>query len=130
MELFMHVTRVASLAFVFCLLASFDSVAMAQDAAAGEQVFRKNCSLCHTVQAGVNHQGPSLFGVVGRPSASLPGFHYSTADQGAKLTWDKETLDRYLPNPHKAIPGTAMAFAGLSNVADRKNIIAYLDTFH
>ena len=126
----MNVARALSLAIFLCSLAGPDGVAMAQDTAAGEQVFRKNCSLCHTVQQGVNHQGPSLFGVVGRQSASLPGFRYSSADQAAKLTWDKATLDRYLTNPHKVIPGTTMAFAGLSKAADRANIISYLDTLH
>ena len=126
----MHVTQAVSLAIVFCSLAGFDGVAMAQDTAAGEQVFRKNCSLCHTVQAGVNQQGPSLFGVVGRPSASVPGYNYSQADDAAKLTWTKETLDLYLINPHRVIPGTKMAFAGLRSDADRQNVIAYLATLH
>ena len=126
----MHVTQPVSLAIVFCSLAGFDGVAMAQDTAAGEQVFRKNCSLCHTVQAGVNQQGPSLFGVVGRPSASVPGYNYSQADDAAKLTWTKETLDLYLISPHKVIPGTKMPFAGLRSDADRQNVIAYLATLH
>ena len=42
------------------------------------------------------------------------------------ITWEKDTLDVYLTNPKKYIPGTKMVFAGLKKDKDRKNLIAYL----
>lgn len=103
--------------------------AMAQDAAEGEKVFRRQCFICHTVdKGGPNKQGPNLFGIVGRKTGSVDGFRYTTANKNADITWSAETLDSYLVNPRKVIPGTNMAFAGLSKEGDRKNLIAYLQT--
>ena len=52
----------------------------AADAAAGLAVFRTQCGVCHSpLIEGKNMVGPSLFGVVGRKSGSIDGFHYSAA---------------------------------------------------
>ncbi|MGO9392588.1 c-type cytochrome [Rhodoblastus sp.] len=107
---------------------SFASAASAAgDADAGKKVFNK-CAVCHTAVAGKNGLGPSLFGVVGRPSASAPGFNYSDAMKGAGKTWDDATLDAYLADPKAVVPGNKMAFAGLPKPEDRANVIAYLAT--
>ena len=73
--------------------------AQAADAAAGEAVFKSQCSICHSVQAGRNQVGPSLAGIVGRPAGQVANFHYSPANKNSGLTWDQATLDRYLTNP-------------------------------
>ena len=44
------------------------------------------------------------------------------------VTWTPETLEKYLPAPMKAVPGTKMTFAGLPNEKDRQDVIAYLET--
>ena len=72
--------------------------------------------------------GPSLFGVVGRQTGSVPGFHYSPANQGAHLTWDAATLDKYLQSPRTVIPGTTMTYGGLKDDTKRADLIAYLST--
>src|SRR5262245_20866597 len=88
--------------------------AVAQDAAEGEKVFRRQCFVCHTAEkGGPTKQGPNLFGIVGRKTGSVEGFRYSNANKKADITWSPETLDPYLANPRKVIPGTIMAFAGL-----------------
>jgi cytochrome c len=102
--------------------------AQAQDAAAGERVFKIQCSACHTVVPGKNMVGPSLHGVVGRTSGQIVGFRYSEANKKAALTFDAATLDRYLTNPKEVIPGTTMIFAGIKDETQRKNLIAYLET--
>jgi cytochrome c len=102
----------------------------AQDAAAGRRVFQNNCSICHTVQPGRNLVGPTLFGVVNRPSGHIPGFHYSDANRQSGLTWTVATLDRYLTAPRKVVPGTLMTFPGLKDSKQRADVIAYLATLH
>jgi len=97
----------------------------AGDAKNGSRVFNK-CKACHTVAAGKNRIGPSLHGVFGLTSGSVPKFRYSSAMQKAKIVWSEKTLDSYLANPKKTIPGTKMAFPGLKKQQDRDDLIAYL----
>lgn len=97
------------------------------DAAAGKVVFQK-CGLCHYGEQGKNKIGPSLWGVVGRPSASIADYNYSDAMKNAHKVWTPDVLFVYLEGPQKMVPGTKMAFAGLPNPQDRKNVIAYLET--
>lgn len=94
----------------------------------GEAVFKKYCAVCHSTEEGKNKVGPSLHGVVGRHSASLPNYSYSDAMKKADKTWDEKTLDSYLANPREVVPGTKMIFAGLKKEQDRQNVIAYLKT--
>jgi|SRR5579863_6045432 len=109
-------------------LANPSSPANAADPAAGKSVFNSYCSICHSVQPGKNMVGPSLFGVVGRQTGSVPGFHYSPANQNAHLTWDAATLDKYLQSPRTVVPGTTMTYGGLKDDTKRADLIAYLAT--
>lgn len=95
------------------------------DPVAGKMVFQK-CAVCHSSEAGVNKVGPSLHGVVGRRSASIADYNYSTAMKSANKVWDPKELDLYLTDPRAEVPGTKMIFPGLKNEADRQNLIAYL----
>ena len=121
-------TRSAILIVATAMLAAGTARADA-DPAAGKKVFAK-CSICHSAVADQNKLGPSLWGVVGRHSASVPGFVYSDAMKGANKTWDAATLDVYLTNPRGLVAGTKMIFPGLKEQADRENVIAYLETLH
>ncbi len=103
------------------------SLAQAADVEAGKAIFNR-CKACHSDKAGENKIGPSLYGVVGRPSGSIAGFKYSEAMTNAKLTWDAATLDKWLTKPAELVKGTKMVFPGLPNQADRDNVIAYLST--
>ena len=97
------------------------------DATHGKQVFQQ-CGICHSTEPGEAKLGPSLFGVVGRKAASVPGFRYSPAIQKlGDVTWNNEQLEKWLENPSKMAPGTAMAF-NLANAKDRDDVIAYLAT--
>lgn len=114
-------------------LATFCGIAAgarAQDASAGERVFKSQCSICHSPRPGRNIIGPSLFSVVGRHSGTVPGFQYSAANRGSGITWDPATLDRYLAGPGKVVPGTLMTYPGLKNPKQRADLIAYLTTLH
>jgi len=96
----------------------------------GETLFKKNCAICHTLEEGKNKIGPSLAGVVGRKAGSVPGFAYSAANKNSGDMWDEATLDTYLTDPRKFMPGTKMVFAGLKNSEDRKALIEYLKEPH
>ncbi len=96
------------------------------DAAAGKLVFAQ-CRTCHVTDAGVNKTGPSLNGIIGRKSGSIPGFAYSPANAGSGVVWTKEKLFQYLEKPQRVIPKTKMIFAGLPDAQKRANVIAYLE---
>ncbi len=102
-------------------------VSLTGNAEAGERVFMR-CQQCHTLEAGINRTGPSLHGIVGRPAASVTGFNYSPAMTSSGLTWDPDTLFRYLENPRSTVPGSRMIFAGIADPQQRADLIAYLET--
>ncbi len=97
------------------------------DPALGKTVFNQ-CAACHSVKEGENKIGPSLHGIVGRPSHSIANFNYSEAMKGYNVTWDPATLDHYLTDPRGTVPGTRMIFVGLKKEDQRANVIAYLET--
>jgi cytochrome c len=99
--------------------------AEAQDASRQGKRAIEVCLACHTVDKS-NGMGPSLAGVVGRPAASIPEFRYSRAMRNAHIVWDEKTLDAYLANPQKVVPGNAMPFAGVADSNQRAAMIAYL----
>ncbi len=93
---------------------------------AGRRVFAQ-CRSCHTVDAGApNRVGPNLDGVFGREIGSLEGFAYSEAVRDADFTWDAAQLDHWLANPQTFLPGNRMAFAGVRDETQRRDVIAYL----
>lgn len=95
------------------------------DPAQGEKVFNK-CKACHSLEEGKNKVGPSLHGVIGRQAAAVDGFKYSKAMQDSGLTWDEDTLEKYLANPRGVVPGTRMAFAGLKKDDEIEDVLAYI----
>lgn len=99
---------------------------------AGADVFKK-CRACHDVgPTAKNKVGPLLNGIVGRKAGTIDGFSYSEANKKAGtsgLVWSEEVMFKYLENPLSFMPGTKMAFAGLKDTEDRKDVIAYLKQF-
>ena len=109
-------------------VATLSAPAMAAgDVAKGAIVFNQ-CKVCHVVEKGVNRVGPSLWGVVGRKSGSVPGYTYSKANKESGIVWTAAELNTYLEAPQKVVKGTKMAFAGLKKPEDRANVIAFLST--
>ena len=96
--------------------------------AGGKPAAFVQCAACHAVEPGKHGIGPSLAGVYGTKSGELAGYAFSDAMKNANLTWDDKTLDEYLTNPMKVVPGTRMTYAGLADPAQRKAIIEYLKT--
>jgi cytochrome c len=99
--------------------------ARAQDVDAGKKVFNQ-CRACHVLDKTTNRVGPHLGDVIGRKAGSVEGFSYSDAMKNSGITWDEESLAKYLKDPKGFIAGNKMAFAGLKKDDDLKNLIAYL----
>jgi cytochrome c len=131
------IVRFLCLAF---LLAAAPSQVLAQVPAAkrvmepGERAFQY-CFSCHSVDpAETDLQGPNLFGVVGRPIASLPGYEYSAAMRAfgkANGKWTLALIERFIQEPHKMVPGTVMEGPpGVDDAEVRKLILGYLSKKH
>ena len=86
----------------------------------GQEV-ASNCMGCHTVSPADNRHtaGPTLWGVVGRAPASLPGFEYSSALPRLGGVWHEEALNAFVAHPMATAPGTSMQFEGLANAEER-----------
>jgi cytochrome c len=96
------------------------------DAKKGEADARA-CQACHNFEKGAGAKmGPPLYGVVGRPKASVEGFPYSDGLKSKGGTWTYADIDTFLANPKAFAQGTKMTFAGESDPAKRADIIAYL----
>jgi cytochrome c len=117
-----------ALTIAAALLSLTTAQTMAQDAAAGEKVFMK-CRACHQIgPTAKNSVGPALNGLVGRQAGTYENYNYSAANKNSGLTWDEATLAEYLKNPRAKVPGTKMAFAGLTSDTEIANVIAFLKT--
>jgi len=119
-----------SLILSAALLAGFSiaAPAFAQDAEAGQRVFNQ-CRACHNAdKGGRNGVGPNLWGIVDRKAASIEGFRYSTnmrtLGEGGHV-WTIENLTAYITNPKAVVPQGSMAFAGLRNEQQLKDLLAY-----
>jgi cytochrome c len=111
-------------------IAASSSSALAQDAAAGEQVFRRFCSPCHDVGEDAKIKlGPPLNGVDGRTAGTFEGFNYSQANKTSGITWGVESFTKYIRAPMQEMPGTRMAFVGIKNDKDIADLWAYLKQF-
>ncbi len=105
--------------------------AAAQDAQRGKAL-ADQCLACHTVAANEEPgPGPTLAGVAGAKAGTRADFEYSDAFQAAKangLIWTDAALDRFLANPQAEVPRNKMAYPGVTNAAERADIVAYLKT--
>ena len=97
------------------------------NAAEGAKIFKK-CAACHSItEGGANKIGPALWGVLGRPAASVPGYKYSKAMAAHGKNWSFEEMNGFLTKPKNWIKGTKMSFAGLKKAEDRAAVILYMN---
>ncbi|HET7083927.1 MAG TPA: c-type cytochrome [Rhizomicrobium sp.] len=113
--------------FSLALLASSVVAANAAgDAKAGAAVF-KRCAVCHTSdKGGGDGLGPNLYGIFGRKAAARPGFAYSGPLQKSGIVWNEANLTKWVAGPARTVPGTKMAFAGITSKKQQADVVAYL----
>src|SRR5262245_66682543 len=83
------------------VVAASTGAALAQDAAAGEQVFKRLCSPCHDIGPDAKVKlGPPLNAIDGRKAGTFEGFNYSPANKSSGITWNEEAFEKYIRAPH------------------------------
>lgn len=96
------------------------------DAQRGAKLFPQ-CAACHTLEADRNLTGPSLAKLFGRKAGTVSSFlRYSDALKRSSVVWDEKTLDAWLKEPEKFVPGNDMTFPGIKDDKARRDLIAYL----
>jgi cytochrome c len=95
----------------------------AGDAAKGKALYESRCIACHSIDA--SRVGPAHRGVVGRNAGSVRDYDYSPAVKASRVVWNAESLDRWLADPEKVIPGQKMNYT-VPDAKDRADIIAWL----
>jgi cytochrome c len=95
----------------------------AGDAVRGEAIYSR-CLACHALT--YDRTGPRHCGLFGRKAGSVPDFSYSDAMKNSGIVWTESSLNVFLKAPLKAVPGTSMGYAGISDPQERADLIAYL----
>lgn len=108
---------------LFAVLCANVPAHAAGDATRGEQLYEARCTGCHSLDA--NRIGPMHRGVFGRKAGTVGDFDYSAAVKRATIVWNDKTLDQWLTNPEKLIPGQKMGYR-VAEAIDRNDLIAYL----
>jgi cytochrome c len=105
------------------LMSIASAVFAAGDAVRGQQLYESRCVACHSVEQ--SRVGPAHQGVFGRRAGRVAGYDYSPALKASKLVWSDKTLDAWLANPERTIPGQKMGYS-VTDASDRADLIAYL----
>ncbi len=79
-------------------------------------------------KGGKNKLGPNLFGIMGKPAASVKGYKYSKAMASSRIIWDEVNFTEFLTRPKKFLKGTKMSYFGLKKAAQRADLFAYFYT--
>jgi cytochrome c len=104
---------------------SADTVTAASlgNADSGKLIYAR-CAACHSLTS--DRTGPRHCGLLGRRAGSLAGFDFSAAMRSSGIVWTTATLDRFLADPLKAVPGTAMGYGGVTDNRERADLVAFL----
>jgi len=112
-----------NLRFFSVLLVLTPAALAAGDPTRGAALYDQRCGACHSVDH--NRVGPAHRGVYGRRAGMAPDYAYSAALRSSNVVWSDVTLDRWLANPEKLIPGQLMNYS-VASTQDRSDLIAFL----
>src|SRR5579872_5609078 len=90
------------------LLLLLPAVAFTDSAPAGKETFEKRCGGCHALDR--DKEGPRLGKVYARTAGTVDSFQYSDALKKSKIVWKEDTLDKWLTDTEKLVPGNDMTF--------------------
>jgi cytochrome c2 len=69
------------------------------------------CAACHALEPNRNMTGPSLADLWNRQAGSLQSFdRYSSALKSSGIIWDNKSLDEWIKDPQRFVPGNHMTF--------------------
>lgn len=108
---------------VLVLWTPFASGQTSGDPLRGRELYESRCIACHSIDA--SRVGPAHKDVVGRKAGSVADYDYSPAVKKSGVVWTALTLDRWLTDPEKTIPGQKMGYS-VPDTKDRADIIAWL----
>lgn len=138
-----HISFVSRLLFLIglCLFLSLHVFVTGVHAEDGRTAYEATCKRCHGPLEKQNSSldvpiipvvmlplGPDIKGVFGRPAGIVKGFQYSKGMKAFAQTgavWDRATLDLYLTDSRKLVPGTFM-FVKVPT-SQRTKLIDYLE---
>lgn len=93
----------------------------------GRKLYKQECSSCHEIKQPRNRSGPHMLNIVGRKAGTVATFpEYSPALQRAEFKWTEERLVAFMQDPQGMIPGTSMAYSGLSSEEAAQDLVTYL----
>jgi len=111
----------------FCITAVAITTALGAqregDPQRGKALYDSRCTACHSLDH--SRIGPAHRGVFGRHVARVAGFDYSPGLKHSNVVWNARSLDRWLTDPEKFIPGQKMGYS-VPEAQDRVDIIAFL----
>ena len=105
------------------LLGAHGMASATADAVKGQALYKTMCVSCHSID--YNGVGPAHKGLFGKKAGTRPDYVYSPAVKATTIVWTDKTLDKWLANPEKLIPGQKMGFM-VPAAKDRADLIAYL----
>ncbi len=115
--------RIIASTFASVLMAFSGLASAAGDADRGKLLYQQRCAACHSVD--YNGVGPAQKGVFGSTAGKAPGYVYSDALKASTVVWSDKTLNQWLADPQKLIPGQKMGLS-VPDAKERGDILAYL----
>ena len=92
----------------------------------GEKLFIL-CSACHSLKQDEAHKtGPNLHNFFGSKAGIKEGFKFSESLVSSGITWDEDSLRKWIEDPATYVPGTSMAFIGIKDKERQDILIEYL----
>lgn len=116
-------TRYGRLLLGSALLTSINLAMAAGEFARGQSLYQSRCAACHSLE--YNGVGPAHQGIFGRIAGKASGYLYSEAMKSSTVVWTDKTLNLWLADPEKFIPGQKMGIS-VSDAGERADLIFYL----
>jgi cytochrome c len=98
------------------------------DITRGADVHEAQCAECHSLKAGKNKKGPSMFGVMGRKAGTVADVVYTEEMKASGIVWTADKMREYLAGPKAMVPGTKMKYKSKMTPQETEDLLAFLAT--